>query len=196
MNPAEALLPFGYFEKNSAHANLISGRSSSNDFYILTQSKLRFYMKGLASTGGDNAWTSSVLPVNTWTHVAITYSLSDGEIRHYINGEPDATHKFNSNAKIRFDRALRLGVQWNNHNKLNGQLDDLLIYADALTPWRLDNFEGTRPGFPGDYQFKISGNRLLTNGFFDYEQRDEVLLRVKTRDRAGGTCSGPSGASR
>ena len=97
-------------------------------------------MKGLASTGGDNAWTSSVLPVNTWTHVAITYSLSDGEIRHYINGEPDATHKFNSNAKIRFDRALRLGVQWNNHNKLNGQLDDLLIYADALTRWRLDRF--------------------------------------------------------
>ena len=143
-------------------------------------------MKGLASTGGDNAWTSSVLPVNTWTHVAITYSLSDGEIRHYINGEPDATHKFNSNAKIRFDRALRLGVQWNNHNKLNGQLDDLLIYADALTPLEIRQiFEGTRPGVPGDYQFKISGNRLLTNGFFDYEQRDEVLLRVKTRDRAG-----------
>ena len=101
-------------------------------------------MKGLASTGGDNAWTSSVLPVNTWTHVAITYSLSDGEIRQYINGEPDATHKFNGNAKIRFDRALRLGVQWNNHNKFNGQLDDLLIYADALTPLEIRQiYEGT-----------------------------------------------------
>ena len=62
--------------------------------HLYINSKLRFLVGGLATMVADNVWTSSVLPVNTWTHVAITYSLSDGEIRHYINGEVDATHNF------------------------------------------------------------------------------------------------------
>ena len=76
----------------------------TSTFLYMNSIKAPVLHEGSGNNGSNDVWTSSVILSTHWTHVAISYSLSDGEIRQYINGEVDAVHKFNGNAKIRFDR--------------------------------------------------------------------------------------------
>ena len=71
----------------------------------------------------------TVLPVNTWTHVAITYD--NLTLRLYVNGIQVAT-RAQTGPTATSTGALRLGgsAAWGEY--LNGSLDDVRIYSRAL----------------------------------------------------------------
>ena len=77
----------------------------------------------------------SVVPKNTWTHVAATFDA--GTIKLYINGRLDVT-KVSTKVR-RLDPAeyktddLHIGAHYNNANNFNGAIDDVGIWNRALS---------------------------------------------------------------
>jgi hypothetical protein len=103
---------------------------------------------GLYASAGDgaipNAWTAGgavvspqTVPVGTWTHLATTYDR--GTMRIYINGQLVATQTGVS-APPNTSGPLRIGGNaiWG-FETFDGQIDDVRIYREVVTP---DQFAG------------------------------------------------------
>ncbi len=76
--------------------------------------------------------TSSVIPPNQWSHIAITHSSSDGKSRIYINGVLDATSS--ASFSDTYDNPLRLGHRINGLLSFyKGQVDEASLYNRALS---------------------------------------------------------------
>jgi hypothetical protein len=81
-------------------------------------------------TSNVTATAGSPLPVNTWTHLAATYDGSS--LRLYVNGSL-AAERATSGVLATSSRPLRIG-----HNDVNGgvflgRIDEVRVYARALT---------------------------------------------------------------
>lgn len=79
-------------------------------------------------------YSKSVVPKNTWTHVAATFNA--GTIKFYINGRLDVTKVC---TKVRrLDPAeyktddLHIGALYNNANSFNGAIDEVGLWGRAL----------------------------------------------------------------
>ncbi len=90
--------------------------------------------------------STSIIPLNTFTHVAITY---DGTtIRFYVNGVAAGTSAvgtpFNTNAA----NALRMGVNAlpSNDEFFGGRLDEVRVYNRALSAADVTELFGFAPG--------------------------------------------------
>jgi uncharacterized protein len=115
--------------------------SSTNVYMFLTPhaggtSVARFAIStsGNATTSEQRLDAPGILPVGTWTHVAIVLGTGGGTL--YINGAAAGT-----NAALTL-RPADLGAAANNwlgrsqftaDPSFNGQIDELRIYASALT---------------------------------------------------------------
>jgi Concanavalin A-like lectin/glucanases superfamily len=80
---------------------------------------------------GQQRTSSSATPLNTWTHVAITYDGS--AIRHYINGVLDRTTAVSCSVTNTNSRPIRLGANGAGGEVLRGLIDDVRIYNRPLT---------------------------------------------------------------
>jgi hypothetical protein len=70
-------------------------------------------------------------PLNTWTHVAVTY---DGSVlRHYINGALDRTTNVSCAIANTSSQRIRIGANGGGSEVFNGMLDDVRIYGRALS---------------------------------------------------------------
>jgi len=124
--------------------------SSQNVYMFLTShaagSNARFAISTTGNTTGEQQLTGpAVLPTGTWTHVAIVLGASGGTL--YINGAVVAT-----SAAVML-RPKDLGATTNNYlgrsqfsadPYFNGELDDLRIYASALTAAQITTIYNTR----------------------------------------------------
>jgi hypothetical protein len=71
------------------------------------------------------------VPLNTWTHVAVTY---DGSVlRHYFNGVLDRTTQVGCQVTNANSRQVRIAANGANGEVFNGSLDDVRIYDRVLT---------------------------------------------------------------
>jgi hypothetical protein len=92
------------------------------------------------STGRLNAFlgceglqrpSNSSIPLNTWTHVAVTY---DGAaLRHYINGVLDRSTPVSCNVTNTNSRPIRIGANGAGGEVMNGAIDDVRIYDRPLS---------------------------------------------------------------
>ncbi len=124
--------------------------SSQTVYMFLTShaggSNARFAISTTGNMTGEQQLTGpAVLPTGTWTHVAIVLGASGGAL--YINGAVVAT-----SAAVTL-RPKDLGATANNYlgrsqfsvdPYFNGELDDLRIYASALTAAQITTIYNTR----------------------------------------------------
>src|SRR5262249_29619126 len=87
---------------------------------------------GLTSTSGNsNAFGPSPLPLNTWTHIAQTFS--GGTVTLYVNGVQVATTAVTGNIQDTTN-PLEIGSDHIYGQYFQGSIDDVRIYNVALTP--------------------------------------------------------------
>ena len=124
--------------------------SSSNVYMFLTPhaggtSIARFAISTTGNTNEQRLDATNVLPVGTWTHVAIVLGASGGTL--YINGAAVGT-----NAALTL-RPTDLGATTNDwigrsqftaDPSFNGQIDELRIYASALTAGQITTIYNAR----------------------------------------------------
>ena len=124
--------------------------SSTNVYMFLTPhaggtSIARFAISTTGNATEQRLDATSVLPVGTWTHVAIVLGAGGGTL--YINGVAVGT-----NAALTL-RPADLGAAANNwigrsqftaDPSFNGQIDDLRIYASALTAGEITTIYNAR----------------------------------------------------
>jgi len=108
---------------------IIAKGSSAVDY------RIRFNPKGTVSTrfyGTTNAATNSnyVLPINEWTHVAVSYDGSKNYV--YINGRLDNSAS-NSGTITTSTSALSIGALGCSSEFYNGSIDEVRIYNKSLS---------------------------------------------------------------
>ena len=85
----------------------------------------------ISSMGGVS--TKETLPVNQWSHVAVT--LGDGAIKVYLNGRPVAEAGNLRGGLTDVARLpLRLGADSSSRSVFIGLMDDVRLYRRLLTP--------------------------------------------------------------
>jgi hypothetical protein len=147
-----------------------TGASASGTQYILHVNGQGFYFRG--------AWrTSSALsiPVNVWTHVAVTYTHSNQTLRFYRNGALITTTVISGSYATDLTRALHIGRQGSSvQNNLNGTADDVRIYRRALSSGEIAALHHMMPvdtdgdGLP-DYFEDRNGNGIFNTGETDWQ---------------------------
>ncbi|MDQ8198908.1 carbohydrate binding domain-containing protein [Pelagicoccus enzymogenes] len=111
------------------------GVNEDDHFWMLSTigsggNKLRFRLKtdgGVTQTLVGN----SVLPINTWTHVAATFDGS--EMRVYVNGQLDGTLSHAGSIALDSSVPAVIGDQPQGGRSFDGRIDDLRIYRRALS---------------------------------------------------------------
>jgi hypothetical protein len=106
--------------------------------------------------GGEQQLSSGTqLPLNTWSHLAVTLSGSTGTL--YVNGTPVAT---NSNMTLHPSSLGNTNQDWIGRSQfgdpnLNGDVDDFAIYSRALSASEIGALAGgqTAAGDVADYKF-------------------------------------------
>ena len=123
---------------NSAWSRVFDFGTGTNDYMFLTLSAgggpLRFAITTSGNGAEQQLTAPSTLPLNTWSHVAVTLSGTTGTL--YVNGTPVAT---NANMTL---HPSDLGVtsqdwigrsQFSADPPLNATVDDFQIYDHALS---------------------------------------------------------------
>ncbi|NMO53803.1 alpha-N-arabinofuranosidase [Actinoplanes sp. TBRC 11911] len=110
-------------------------------------------------TGGGH------LPLNTWSHVAMTLSGTTGTL--YLNGTPVAT---SANMTLNPSALGATNQNWIGRSQypdpfLNGTVDDFNIYDHALSPAEVAALAGGQPGAGnvGHYAFDETGGGTATD---------------------------------
>ena len=63
----------------------------------------------LPGTEINEFWANGYLPLNQWSHLALSYDLSTKEVQFFINGELDAVSSFAGNLPFPLTNGFRLG---------------------------------------------------------------------------------------
>lgn len=96
---------------------------------------------GVYVSGGQRMTpVSSVLPNNTWTHVAFTYDSSDRTLKTYINGGQEIKSSTLSGLST-YSMSVSnnaLGIGRYSSYYWNGQIDEVRIYNRALSPTEIN----------------------------------------------------------
>lgn len=108
--------------------------------------RLAMYAYATANVSYDNG-TSGVIPLKTWTHVALTYNSSDG-LRGYVNGVQDGTAAANGNLAVG-STFLTIGSYYPNYVNgdrfFSGSIDDVRVYNRVLTNSEVKLLYAARP---------------------------------------------------
>jgi hypothetical protein len=91
------------------------------------------------TTGFDWVNTGVQIPLNIWSHVAVT--VKDGVVRSYLNGRLVHTAQLSGTLTTTGNPGENLNIGGRNGMmaSLIGTLDDLMIFDDALAPEDVDN---------------------------------------------------------
>ncbi|MEI6753955.1 MAG: LamG-like jellyroll fold domain-containing protein [Paludibacter sp.] len=105
--------------------NIISG-SVNHAFWLVN---------GQLCSGHNGGWyyvvDPATVPLNTWTHVAVTYDVANTTMKLYKNGVLVNTN--NAVPAISGDNSMIIGTFGNNVGDFNGDIDEVKIWNRALT---------------------------------------------------------------
>jgi hypothetical protein len=123
---------------NSAWSRVFDFGTGTNDYMFLTLSAgggpLRFAITTSGNGAEQQLTAPGTLPLNTWSHVAVTLSGTTGTL--YVNGTPVAT---NANMTLHPSSLGATSQDWIGRSQftgdpaLNGTVDDFQIYDHALS---------------------------------------------------------------
>jgi hypothetical protein len=153
---------------NSPWSRVFDFGTGTNNFMFLTLSAgggPLLFADALPSGAGNVLAAPSTLPLNTWSHVAVTLSGTTGTL--YVNGQPVAT---NTNMPITPADLGDTNQNWIGHSQfiadpyLAATVDDFQIYDHALTAAEVTALASGQPGAGNvaDYKFdEASGATAL-----------------------------------
>jgi hypothetical protein len=135
--------------------------TSSNNIYL--------QHNGNGNWGTGNGISTNVsLPKDTWTHISITRSVSEGLFKSYVNGEFKLSATCTAVSASDFGGAVaRIGsTSSGTANHLNGNLDEFRIWNYARTAQQiLDNYNKViKPQTGLIAYYKLDGNALDSSG--------------------------------
>ncbi|MCB0666664.1 MAG: S8 family serine peptidase [Saprospiraceae bacterium] len=138
------------------------GGGGTDYIFQIYDDKIALYL----SDGSNSSWyySSSLVPLNAWSHVAVTYRTSTDSIYFFLNGNLDAQVLDLLGSHLNADNnALYIGRQGYscNCNFFKGQMDDVTIWNRSLSSTELKAamaapLAGTEPGLAAYYEFNES----------------------------------------
>jgi hypothetical protein len=102
--------------------------SGYNQIFFIGDNKLEFqsWGAGIVNSVGD-------VNSGTWTHVAMTYKRDTKNISFYINGQLDSSGELITYSSTSPTSIFRIGRYGPDIWKLNGQLDEFMLFNSTLT---------------------------------------------------------------
>jgi hypothetical protein len=155
---------------NSAWSRVFDFGNGTSDYMFLTLNAgggpIRFAITNSGAGGEQQINGTGTLPLNTWSHVAVTVSGNTGTL--YVNGKVAGT---NTNMTV---YPADLGATTQNYlgrsqfptdPYLNGELDDVGVYSSALSADQVATLASGQPaaGDVADYKFDETGGATATD---------------------------------
>jgi hypothetical protein len=153
-------------------------KPSPFDLYTMNNGAgfLRFYV---GQGDGPIAFADSfeAPELGVWQHIAVTLN-EDGEVVHYLNGEENGEGFIDLLASPLIDEDMNLfiGSRLDGTTNMDGLLDDVALFRQALTPSQIqaimggDFSEFIGEGMPGDFN---------GNGFLDAADIDQLSASIR-----------------
>lgn len=149
-----------YWKGSSAAFTEIFTKDLVSAFAITSANQLHANF-GNGSTWGAGVNSTTLIPLNTWTHVAVTRSAA-GAVKIYINGVLDAStatlNLSGGNAAIRAIGAKPVGGT--NFGPFNGAIDELKVW----------NTERTAAEVLAGMGSELVGNEVGLLGYYNFNQ--------------------------
>ena len=150
--------------QNTAWSRVFDFGTGTNDYMFLTLNAgggpLRFAITTSGGGGEQQINGTGTLPLNTWSHVAVTLSGNTGTL--YVNGQPVGT---NTNMTLNPSDLGSTNQNWIGRSQYPGDpylaatVDDFQVYDRALSAAEISGLASGQPG-AGDvasYKFDESG---------------------------------------
>ncbi len=125
-------------------------------FVITTLNQLRLN-DGTIATDSVNT-----VPLNTWTHVAMT--ISGNQLRYYINNVPDSANPRTINTRNIGNGYLTLSREASGAQSFGGSMDDIKFYKRALSATEISELYSTSiPGMIANWKFDETSGTTATD---------------------------------
>jgi hypothetical protein len=150
----------------------LAGNSLNNWLTVLSNG--HFLYHDIANN--EHEYTGAPVPLNQWTHLAVTCKDSTGAVTMYINGSPVLVDIGGTNCYNNVSQAYNIGTGW------TGYLDDVRIYQKELSASELRQlYTLANPS-----RMNTSQNAKVTNGLVGLWSFDGKDISVTTAyDRSG-----------
>jgi|GEM_PF-729684 len=134
--------------------------SSSTNQHLISSMDSPFWLNNLRLTGGGsynyyNQQDPNQLPLNTWVHVALTYSYPASIMTLYVNGNVVASGYGN----LSYGYTVALGALPNGSGFFGGRMDEVRIWNEARTQAQIQQYmnqslTGNEPNLLRYYNFE------------------------------------------
>ncbi|QSR71289.1 DUF6701 domain-containing protein [Aeromonas jandaei] len=119
---------------SAGNLHSIVSKDGNYEFHLDSQGRVYWYWE--RATGGTGTLTTTqTIPLNTWSHIAIRYDMSNtGSKRQtiYINGVPVISGNDGSSLRTNTQN-LEIGRDYIDSRSFNGRIDEVAIYGSALS---------------------------------------------------------------
>lgn len=159
--------------QSSAFSRIVFAQSSSTNFATMSTGSGNVIYFYVVSNGTNYSMaTSNTLPLNTWTHVAVTWLADSNQVKIYFNGVLQAGISGGSSTTGTLNN-LSIGTRPGGAQYFNGTLDEIRIWNVARSACEIlvnyqSQLEGTEPNLIAYYNFNAgvangSNNTGVTN---------------------------------
>ncbi len=122
-----------YFSATNAGLPMLIGEAynvDANITYCIHRSGNQI-IAGFYNGGWQAAYSTTLIPINTWIHIASTYDQN--QVKLYFNGVLNATFNSNQALPVSNSQPWYLGKRWDFLETLSGAMDEIRIWNVART---------------------------------------------------------------
>ena len=174
----------------ASSGNLVKKANASNGYRLWITSTGALQFEVLIGGTTKTVTTATTIPLNTWKHVAARYNGS--ELRVFIGGTIEAATTAATGSLAATTEALWIGYYDGTSHHLNGYLDDLSIYARALSDTEITNLSNNRMGrYEYHHVNALGSNIVLTDDDRNVIARYEYDVFGAVRSEVGTSADNP-----
>ena len=153
----------GWVKRSTATSgNLVKKANASNGYRLWITATGALQFEVLIGGTTKSVTSATTIPLNTWKHVAARYDGS--ELRVFIGGTIEAATTAATDSLVATTEALWLGYYDGTSHHLNGYLDDVSVYARALSDTEVTNLSNNQMGrYEYHHTNALGSNIVLTD---------------------------------